>query len=59
VENKPVLLSPALLAVLVLVGGFIAGAVLIALDFVLIGILVGCAAVPVAFVAWLTAGERS
>jgi hypothetical protein len=32
--------------------------VLIAMDFVLIGILVGTLSIPLAFVAWLTAGDR-
>jgi hypothetical protein len=44
------------LAVLVL--GFVAGVILIAMDFVLIGILVAAGAIPAAFVAWMTAGDR-
>ena len=50
--------QPILLALGVLVGGFIAGGILVAMDFVLIGILVAGAAIPAAFVAWLTAGDR-
>lgn len=50
--------QPMLLALGVLVGGFIAGGILLALDFVLIGILVAGAAIPAAFVAWLTAADR-
>ena len=51
-------LSPGVIAALVLVAGFVAAVVLIAMDIVLIGVIVGCAAIPVAFVAWLTAGDR-
>ena len=32
--------------------------ILVAMDFVLIGILVGAGAIPAALVAWLTAGDR-
>ncbi len=46
------------MALAVLVLGFIAGVVLIALDFVLIGIVVGVGAIPAALVAWMTAGDR-
>ena len=34
------------------------GIVLLALDFVLLGILVACGAIPAALVAWMTAGDR-
>ena len=37
---------------------FIIGIVLLAMDFVLIGILVACGAIPAALVAWMTAGDR-
>jgi hypothetical protein len=50
--------QPLLLALGVLVGGLVAGGILVAMDFVLIGILVAGAAIPAAFVAWLTAGDR-
>lgn len=50
--------GPLLLALGVLVGGLIAGGILVAMDFVLIGILVAGGAIPAAFVAWLTAGDR-
>jgi hypothetical protein len=49
---------PGLIAAGVVVLGFVVGVVLIALDFVLIGILVATLAIPVAFVVWLTAGDR-
>ena len=47
-----------LLALGVLILGFVVGVVLVALDFVLIGILVAAGAIPAAFVAWMTAGDR-
>ena len=49
---------PALIGLAVLVLGFIAGIILLAMDFVLIGIIVACGAIPAAFVAWMTAGDR-
>ena len=49
---------PLLVALAVLVIGFIVGVVLVAMDFVLIGILVAAGAIPAAFVAWITAGDR-
>jgi hypothetical protein len=49
---------PALIAAGVLFGGFILGAVLIGLDHVLVGIVVGLSAVPGALVAWVMAGDR-
>ena len=50
--------GPALIGLGVLILGFIIGIVLIAMDFVLIGILVACGAIPAALVAWMTAGDR-
>jgi hypothetical protein len=49
---------PALIGLAVLVIGFIVGVVLVAMDFVLIGILIAAGAIPAAFVAWITAGDR-
>ena len=49
---------PLLVALAVLVIGFIVGVVLVAMDFVLIGILVAAGAIPAALVAWITAGDR-
>jgi hypothetical protein len=49
---------PLLLAIGIVVVGFIAAVVLISNDRVLIGILVGTLSIPLAFVAWLTAGDR-
>ena len=49
---------PLLVGLAVLVIGFVAGVILVAMDFVLIGILVGAGAIPAALVAWLTAGDR-
>ncbi|HEU6445407.1 MAG TPA: hypothetical protein VFL61_10155 [Gaiellaceae bacterium] len=49
---------PLLVALAVLVIGFIVGVVLVAMDFVLIGILIAAGAIPAAFVAWITAGDR-
>ena len=42
----------------VLIVGFIIGIVLLAMDFVLIGILVACLAIPAALVAGMPAGDR-
>jgi hypothetical protein len=50
--------GPLLIALGVLVAGFIAGGILLAMDFVLIGILVAGGAIPAALVAWITAGDR-
>jgi hypothetical protein len=50
--------GPALVGVAVLIGGFIAGGILVAMDIVLIGIIVAGAAIPAALVAWVTAGDR-
>jgi hypothetical protein len=49
---------PMMIGLAVLVLGFVAGVILIALDYVLIGILVAAGAIPAAFVAWMTAGDR-
>ena len=49
---------PALIGLGVLILGFIIGITLLAMDFVLIGILVACGAIPAALVAWVTAGDR-
>jgi len=51
-------LSPGVIALLVVLAGFVAGVVLVAMDIVLIGVIVGAAAIPVAFVAWILAGDR-
>ena len=50
--------GPAMIGLGVLILGFIIGIVLLAMDFVLIGILVACGAIPAALVAWMTAGDR-
>jgi hypothetical protein len=47
-----------MIALAVLILGFVIGVVLLAMDFVLIGILVACGAIPAALVAWVTAGDR-
>jgi hypothetical protein len=47
-----------LIALGVLILGFVLGIVLLAMDFVLIGILVALGAIPAALVAWMTAGDR-
>jgi hypothetical protein len=47
-----------LIGLAVLVLGFVAGIILLAMDIVLIGILVALLAIPAAFVAWMTAGDR-
>jgi hypothetical protein len=49
---------PALIAIGTLLVGFIVGALLIAVDHVFIGVVVGLSAVPLAFVAWIMAGDR-
>ena len=41
----------------ILVGGFVAGIILIALDHVFIGIIVAGAAIPVALAAWIVADD--
>jgi hypothetical protein len=49
---------PALIGLGVLILGFVIGITLLAMDFVLIGILVAAGAIPAALVAWMTAGDR-
>ena len=49
---------PALIDLAVLIIGVAIGITLLAMDFVLIGILVACGAIPAALVAWMTAGDR-
>ena len=49
---------PALIGLAVLIVGVAIGITLLAMDFVLIGILVACGAIPAALVAWVTAGDR-
>ena len=49
---------PALIGLAVLIIGVVIGITLLAMDFVLIGILVACGAIPAALVAWVTAGDR-
>jgi len=50
--------GPMMIGLGVLILGFVIGIVLLAMDFVLIGILVACGAIPAALVAWMTAGDR-
>jgi hypothetical protein len=49
---------PMMIGLAVLVIGVAIGIALLAMDFVLIGILVACGAIPAALVAWVTAGDR-
>jgi hypothetical protein len=49
---------PALIALGTLVGCIIGGAILLGLGLTLIGLIVMVAGVPVALVAWMTAGDR-
>jgi hypothetical protein len=49
---------PMMIGLAVLIIGVAIGIVLLAMDFVLIGILVACGAIPAALVAWVTAGDR-
>jgi hypothetical protein len=49
---------PMMIGLAVLVLGFVAGVILVAIDVVLIGVIVGLLAIPAAFVAWMTAGDR-
>ncbi len=49
---------PLLVAGGVVLAGFLAAVILIAMDIVLIGVLVGALSIPLGFVAWLTAGDR-
>lgn len=52
-------IPPFLVAVGVVVAGVIAGVVLIALDFDIIGFSVALASVPVGLVAWVVANDRA
>jgi hypothetical protein len=52
-------IPPFLVAIGVVVAGFLAGVILLALDFALIGIVVALAAVPVGLVAWVVANDRA
>jgi hypothetical protein len=49
---------PMMIGLAVLIIGVAIGIALLAMDFVLIGILVACGAIPAALVAWVTAGDR-
>ena len=49
---------PMMIGLAVLIIGVGIGIALLAMDFVLIGILVACGAIPAALVAWVTAGDR-
>ena len=49
---------PMMIGLAVLILGFVIGITLLAMDFVLIGILVAAGAIPAALVAWMTAGDR-
>jgi hypothetical protein len=49
---------PMMIGLAVLIIGVAIGITLLAMDFVLIGILVACGAIPAALVAWVTAGDR-
>jgi hypothetical protein len=52
-------IPPILIAVGVLIAGFIAGVILIALDFDLIGFVVALACIPFALAAWVMANDRA
>lgn len=49
---------PILLAFGVLLAGLVVGAILLAIDRPMLGMLLGFSAVPIALVVWMTAGER-
>jgi hypothetical protein len=51
-------LPPWVVGLGALVGCVVAGAILIALDFDLLGIVVALAAIPIALVAWVMANDR-
>ncbi len=51
-------IPPIFVGIGVVVAGFIAGVVLIALDFDLIGFVVALASVPAGLVAWVVANDR-
>jgi hypothetical protein len=48
-------LPPAVIALIIVVGGFVIGGILIGLGVTFIGILIAVAAIPFALVAWLAA----
>jgi hypothetical protein len=50
---------PFLFAIGVVAASFLAGVILLVLDFVLIGIVVALAAIPVGLVAWVVANDRA
>jgi hypothetical protein len=50
---------PFLVGLGVIVAGVVVGAVLLALDFALIGIVIALAAIPVGLVAWVVANDRA
>ncbi len=52
-------LPPWVVGIGVLIACVVAGAILITLDFALIGIVVALAAIPVALVAWVVANDRA
>jgi hypothetical protein len=52
-------LPPYIVGIGALVACVVAGAILIALDFGLIGIVVALAAIPIALVAWVVANDRA
>jgi hypothetical protein len=50
--------KPALIAAGVLLGGFALSAILFSVDFIFLGMIAGFTAVPLAFMAWVMAGDR-
>lgn len=54
----PMEARPILLAFGVLLAGLVVGAVMMAIDRPMLGMLLGFSAVPIALVVWMTAGER-
>ena len=50
---------PLLVGLGVMAAGVVAGAVLLALDFALIGIVIALAAIPLGLVAWVVANDRA
>ena len=57
--SDPMNLPPYIVGIGALVACVVAGAILIALDFGLIGIVVALAAIPIALVAWVVANDRA
>ena len=49
---------PFLVGLGVMAAGVVAGAILLVLDFDMIGIVIALAAIPLGFVAWVVAGDR-